>query len=95
MEPRKAIYMPVAIVRAMTFLLIVSSVALAGQSRPAKVERLPWPKLTLDSADRVLILAPHPDDEVLAFAQRHAGPVPCDWTLWRILAIVHATAQGN
>ena len=65
MKPRKDISTRAAIAGAIWLLFVVSSMALAGQNEPTKVEGLPWPKLTLNSADRLLILAPHPDDEVL------------------------------
>ncbi len=65
MKPRKDISVPAAVAWAMALLLVASSVVPAGQSGTAKVEGLPRPKLTLDPADRLLILAPHPDDEVL------------------------------
>jgi LmbE family N-acetylglucosaminyl deacetylase len=65
MKPRKDISMPVATARAIALVLVVSSVVPAGQDGTAQVEDLSWPKLTLNAADRLLILAPHPDDEVL------------------------------
>ena len=33
--------------------------------------------------------------KVLATAQMHEGLVPLDWTSWRILEVVDATAPGN
>ncbi len=65
MKPRKAIFAPAAVAGAIAFLLVAASVALANQSGTAEAEDLPWPKLMLDATDRLLILAPHPDDEVL------------------------------
>ncbi|MCL5278641.1 MAG: PIG-L family deacetylase [Planctomycetes bacterium] len=65
MKPRKDIFMPAAIAWAMAFLCVRSSIVLADQGGTAQVEGLPRPKLTLAPADRLLILAPHPDDEVL------------------------------
>ncbi len=50
---------------AIALLFVASSTVLAGQNEPAQVEGPAWPKLTLRSTDRLLILAPHPDDEVL------------------------------
>ncbi|MGE5280418.1 MAG: PIG-L deacetylase family protein [Deltaproteobacteria bacterium] len=38
--------------------------ALAGSSRAA-AEEAPYPAITFDGNDRILVLAPHPDDEIL------------------------------
>ncbi len=65
MKPRKGISGSVTMTWVMALLLVVSSIVSAGQGPAAPVEDLPWPKLTLDAMDRLLILAPHPDDEVL------------------------------
>ena len=50
---------------AIAALFVLSSVILAGRNKPAIVASLSQPDLALDPADRVLVLAPHPDDEVL------------------------------
>ncbi len=65
MKLRKAIFARVALAWVIAFPLAVSSVVRADRSGTAKVEGLPRPRLTLKAADRLLILAPHPDDEVL------------------------------
>jgi LmbE family N-acetylglucosaminyl deacetylase len=65
MKPGRAVFAPEAIARAVALLLVASSAALADRSGAAQVESVPWPRLTLEPADRLLILAPHPDDEVL------------------------------
>ena len=48
------------------FLALLIAVAAClngcGHGKPAQ---LPWPEVTLTQEDRILILAPHPDDEVL------------------------------
>jgi len=44
---------------------------------------------------RVPLTALRQPQKVLATAQMHAGPVPLDWTSWRILEIADATAPGN
>jgi hypothetical protein len=33
--------------------------------------------------------------KIFVTAQMYEGPVPLDWTSWRILEIVNATARGN
>src|SRR6185436_660247 len=38
---------------------------LAGCSRAPQAPSSSWPQVTLNPQDRLLILAPHPDDEVL------------------------------
>jgi hypothetical protein len=53
-KPRKVIFASAAVAGAIAFLLVVSSVVLADQNGTVKVEGLPWPKLTLSAADRVL-----------------------------------------
>jgi LmbE family N-acetylglucosaminyl deacetylase len=51
--------------RGIAFILVLSSGVLAGQDGPTKTADLPWSKLMLGPSDRLLVLAPHPDDEVL------------------------------
>ena len=65
MAARRAISSSAAIVVTLAVALVVSFVVLSGRNQPTAVEGVSWPGLTLGSADRLLILAPHPDDEVL------------------------------
>ena len=51
-----------AVVVAVAIVLILVRL---GQGRSPLAEGSPWRQLTLEPGDRVLILAPHPDDEVL------------------------------
>jgi LmbE family N-acetylglucosaminyl deacetylase len=44
---------------------IVLIIVRLGQNPRMRAQDLSWPRLILDPADRLLILAPHPDDEVL------------------------------
>jgi hypothetical protein len=44
---------------------------------------------------RVPLTALRQPQKVLASAQMHAGPVPPDWTSWRIPEVADATAPGN
>jgi hypothetical protein len=60
-----AISVPAATVVAITVALVVSFGVLLGRNQPSMTEGSSWPRLTLGPADRLLILAPHPDDEVL------------------------------
>jgi len=61
----RAVFVPGVIALALALLFVASSTAWAGQNELAQAEGLPWPRITLDATDRLLILAPHPDDEVL------------------------------
>ncbi len=48
------------------FLVVVALIiALPGRKECTRAEGPSWPSVTLDSMDRLLVLAPHPDDEVL------------------------------
>ena len=65
MKRWRAVLAPGAIAGAILWTLVASAAALAGQNGATKVEERSWPKLMLGPTDRVLVLAPHPDDEVL------------------------------
>jgi hypothetical protein len=55
---------PAAIVVTLAVTLVVSFVVPSGRNQPSEVGGVSWPRLTLGPADRLLILAPHPDDDV-------------------------------
>jgi LmbE family N-acetylglucosaminyl deacetylase len=65
MKPRRALLLAGAIAPAVALLFVTASPAPASRDGLARVEGLPWPRVTLNATDRLLILAPHPDDEVL------------------------------
>lgn len=50
--------------RALVFVLVLA--ASAATAAAAEAPRQSWPQVTLGPSDRVLVLAPHPDDESIA-----------------------------
>ncbi len=50
---------------AILIVLIVLTAVLPGRKESVRTADPCWPSVALDPADRLLILAPHPDDEVL------------------------------
>ncbi len=52
------------IILAAVFVMGIAPI-LFGRQKAAPAADPPWPSIALDPADRLLVLAPHPDDEVL------------------------------
>jgi LmbE family N-acetylglucosaminyl deacetylase len=65
MATRAAFSISAVVVMVIAVVFVISLIVLTGRDKPTPIESTSWPQLTLDPADRLLILAPHPDDEVL------------------------------